>query len=86
MSGQHFHNVSNSPSMNSEMRLSGAGRGGKSIGGSLGGPQETSCSPHDISFHRQDLEGKPEPNDDLEFQQVWRPVLKQYGTSKNNES
>ena len=53
---------------------------GKNIGGTLGAPFEGNPDLQDISFYVQkDLNGNPEPNDDLDLQLVWLTLAEYYG-------
>ena len=44
---------------------------GKNIGGTIGAPFEGKREVLDVNFYTQDLDGKPEPNDDLDLQLIW---------------
>ena len=44
---------------------------GKSIGGTLGAPFETSRQMNDVKFYPPEINGNPLPNDDLDLQLVW---------------
>ena len=53
---------------------------GKNIGGTLGAPFEGQQKLLDISFYVQkNLNGNPEPNDDLDLQLAWLALLEYYG-------
>ncbi len=53
---------------------------GKNIGGTLGAPFEGSREIRDVKFYVQkDLNGNPEPNDDLDLQLVWLTLAEYYG-------
>jgi len=53
---------------------------GKNIGGTLGAPFEGQQKLLDISFYTQkNLNGNPEPNDDLDLQLAWLMLLEYYG-------
>ncbi|MBO4490185.1 MAG: ADP-ribosylglycohydrolase family protein [Lentisphaeria bacterium] len=64
-------------------RLQDAVRGcwlGKNIGGTLGAPFEGQRTLQNVSFYVQkDLNGNPEPNDDLDLQLAWLALLEYYG-------
>jgi hypothetical protein len=64
-------------------RLQDAVRGcwlGKNIGGTLGAPFEGQRTLQNVSFYVQkNLNGNPEPNDDLDLQLAWLALLEYYG-------
>jgi ADP-ribosylglycohydrolase len=52
---------------------------GKNIGGTLGAPFERTHDHLDLSFYSQELNGEPEPNDDLDLQLVWLEAIERVG-------
>jgi len=52
---------------------------GKNIGGTVGAPMEWKRQVNDITFYTQDLDGEPEPNDDLDIQLLWLYAMEQKG-------
>ena len=53
---------------------------GKNIGGTLGAPFEGQQEFQDVSFYTQEnLNGNPEPNDDLDLQLIWLTLAEYYG-------
>ena len=53
---------------------------GKNIGGTLGAPFEGKQDIFDVSFYTQNnLNGNPEPNDDLDLQLIWLTLIEYYG-------
>ena len=58
---------------------------GKNIGGTLGAPFEGQQEFQDVSFYTQEnLNGNPEPNDDLDLQLIWLTLAEYYGIYKEN--
>ncbi|MCL2034852.1 MAG: ADP-ribosylglycohydrolase family protein [Oscillospiraceae bacterium] len=57
---------------------------GKNIGGTLGAPDEWARRKNDISFYRQELDGNPLPNDDLDIQLLWLVALEEQGVDVNS--
>ena len=52
---------------------------GKNIGGTVGAPFEWKRQVNDISFYTQNLQGEPEPNDDLDIQLLWLIAMEREG-------
>lgn len=52
---------------------------GKNIGGTLGAPFECRKETFSLDFYTQDLDGEPEPNDDLDIQLVWLEAVERFG-------
>lgn len=52
---------------------------GKNIGGTLGAPFERTREMLDLKFYTQDLQGEPEPNDDLDLQLLWLEMAERFG-------
>lgn len=53
---------------------------GKNIGGTLGAPFEGQRTLQNVSFYVQEnLNGNPEPNDDLDLQLIWLTLVEFYG-------
>ena len=53
---------------------------GKNIGGTLGTPFEGKREMQNVSFYVQkNLDGKPEPNDELDLQLLWLTLAEYYG-------
>ena len=52
---------------------------GKNIGGTLGAPMEWKRQINNVTFYTQDLDGEPEPNDDLDIQLLWLFAMEQKG-------
>lgn len=53
---------------------------GKNIGGTLGAPFEGQHELQNVSFYAQkNLNGNPEPNDDLDLQLIWLTLAEYYG-------
>ena len=56
---------------------------GKNIGGTLGAPFEGSPDVRNISFYAQEnLDGNPEPNDDLDLQLMWLTMAEYHGIDR----
>ncbi len=50
------------------------------MGGTLGAPFEGNTKLNELSFYTQEnLNGNPEPNDDLDLQLVWLNLAEYYG-------
>lgn len=58
---------------------------GKNIGGTLGAPIEGRREMFDLTFYKQDLNGTPAPNDDLDLQLVWLQAAEERGVYQLNE-
>jgi ADP-ribosylglycohydrolase len=58
---------------------------GKNIGGTLGAPFEWKQDMQNVSFYTQDLQGCPEPNDDLDLQLVWLFAAETHGVCNLTE-
>ena len=59
---------------------------GKNIGGTLGAPFEGCRELQDVTFYVQkDLQGRPEPNDDLDLQLAWLTLAEYYGPYPPNK-
>lgn len=52
---------------------------GKNIGGTLGAPFESTHEILDLKFYTQELQGEPEPNDDLDLQLLWLEMAERFG-------
>ena len=55
---------------------------GKNIGGTLGAPFERTHDHLNLDFYTQDLNGVPEPNDDLDLQLVWLEAIERHGLDR----
>ncbi len=58
---------------------------GKNIGGTLGAPFEGKKETFDIKFYTQNLEGDPEPNDDLDLQLIFLRAIEDLGIYNVNQ-
>lgn len=59
---------------------------GKNIGGTLGAPFEWKRQVNDVQFYTQDLQGEPEPNDDLDIQLLWLIALEERGIELDGQT
>jgi ADP-ribosylglycohydrolase len=57
---------------------------GKNIGGTLGAPDEWARQKNNLSFYKQELDGNPLPNDDLDIQLLWLIALEEQGININS--